>query len=258
VTGDTRARHGCSVLEWRRYALHPGQRDTLIELFEREFVETQEAVGIRVLGTFRDSGDPDSFVWLRGFADMPARAEALRAFYGGPVWAEHKDVANATMIDSDDVLLLRPLNAASRLALDTSARPAPGQRRAGSAVASVTICPLEGSDPGEIRSWFAREIEPRLSGDGASIRAVFITEHSPNNYPALPVREGENVLVWLSVFADPAARSKHWSRTDLASLLAGRAAGEPQMSWLEPTSRSLLPRPGCLDGPVSVGDSRLA
>ncbi|RZL06943.1 MAG: NIPSNAP family protein, partial [Rubrivivax sp.] len=35
------------IVELRRYTLHPGQRDTLIELFEREFVESQEALGMR-------------------------------------------------------------------------------------------------------------------------------------------------------------------------------------------------------------------
>ena len=33
----------CGVVELRRYDLRPGARETLIELFEREFVETQEA-----------------------------------------------------------------------------------------------------------------------------------------------------------------------------------------------------------------------
>ena len=52
----------------------PGRRDDLIELFDREFVETQEAVGIQVIGQFRDLDDPNRFVWLRGFNDMSARA----------------------------------------------------------------------------------------------------------------------------------------------------------------------------------------
>ena len=97
------------VVELRQYTLVPGQRDTLVELFDRELVEGQEAVGIRVLGQFRDLDAPDRFVWLRGFPDMAARRVALAEFYGGPVWARHRDVANATMVDSDDVLLLRPL-----------------------------------------------------------------------------------------------------------------------------------------------------
>jgi hypothetical protein len=39
---------------------------------------------------------------------MPSRAQALKDFYGGPVWKAHREAANATMIDSDDVLFLHP------------------------------------------------------------------------------------------------------------------------------------------------------
>jgi hypothetical protein len=38
---------------------------------------------------------------------MTARHESLAAFYDGPVWAKHRDAANATMVDSDNVMLLR-------------------------------------------------------------------------------------------------------------------------------------------------------
>jgi quinol monooxygenase YgiN len=110
----------CTVVELRRYRLHPGARDTLIELFDREFVESQEAVGMHLLGQFRDLDDPDSFVWLRGFQDMSARKRALEAFYGGPIWKAHSSAANVTMIDSDNVLLLRPV---AGLELDSADRP---------------------------------------------------------------------------------------------------------------------------------------
>jgi hypothetical protein len=46
------------VVELRRYTLHPGARDTLIELFEHELIESQEAVDMHVLGQFRDLDDP--------------------------------------------------------------------------------------------------------------------------------------------------------------------------------------------------------
>lgn len=61
------------VVELRRYALHPGRRDDLITLFDREFLEGQEVTGMTVIAQFRDLGDPDTFVWLRGFPDMEAR-----------------------------------------------------------------------------------------------------------------------------------------------------------------------------------------
>ena len=110
----------CPIVELRQYTLHPGRRDTLVALFEREFLDTQEAAGIDVLGQFRDLDDPDRFTWLRGFPDMDARLAALSAFYGGPAWAAHREAANATMIDSDDVLLLKPVAPASGFALDVS------------------------------------------------------------------------------------------------------------------------------------------
>jgi NIPSNAP len=89
-------RNDPAVVELRRYTLHPGALDVFAALFERELVEPQEAVGMSVLGWFRDLDDPVAFVWVRGFDDMPSRAEALTAFYGGPVWAAHRDAANAT------------------------------------------------------------------------------------------------------------------------------------------------------------------
>ena len=36
----------CAVVELRQYTLHPGQRDVLIELFERAFIGPLEAAGM--------------------------------------------------------------------------------------------------------------------------------------------------------------------------------------------------------------------
>ena len=72
------------VVELRQYTLRPGQRDVLIDLFDREFVESQEAAGMAIVGQFRDLDDADAFVWIRGFPNLRARAEALNAFYYGP------------------------------------------------------------------------------------------------------------------------------------------------------------------------------
>ena len=64
LISDLRPLACCPVVELRQYTLHPGKRDVLIDLFDREFVETQEAVGIKVIGQFRDLDHPDHFVWL--------------------------------------------------------------------------------------------------------------------------------------------------------------------------------------------------
>jgi hypothetical protein len=232
---------GSGIVELRRYALRTGMREALIELFEGELVETQEAVGLRILGTFRDVDDPDSFLWLRGFVDMDARGNGLREFYRGPVWAEHKDAANATMIHSDNVLLLRPLDPASRLDLEVAARAPVGAPTAGRGVASLTICPLDPKDTAAFSRFFTEAIEPVLRDAGANVRARFVTEHSDNNYPALPVREGEEFFVWLSLFPDERSRDEQSKRIRRDVLLLDHLTGKLELHRLEPTSRSLLP-----------------
>ena len=120
------------VVELRQYTLNPGQRETLIALFDREFIESQEATGMTVIGQFSDLDRPDMFVWLRGFDSMDVRKEALAAFYDGRVWTAHRDAANATMIDSDDVLLLTPAWPGAGFDLSSAQRgalPDHGRRR---------------------------------------------------------------------------------------------------------------------------------
>jgi hypothetical protein len=221
----------CTVVELRRYALHPGARETLIELFDRELVEPQEAAGMQVLGQFRDLDDPDAFVWLRGFRDMPTRARALGAFYGGSVWRDHRDAANATMIDSDNVLLLRPLEPSPGLRLDPRRRPSPGTGAGSPGLVLATTCPLATSAGAEFAEFFARDVEPTLRDAGVDVVATFATEHSPNNFPALPVREGEEVFVWLSRSAD---------QVNLPTTVADQTEGPPETWRLMPTARSLL------------------
>lgn len=236
------------VVELRQYTLHPGQRDVLIDLFDREFIETQEAVGMSVIGQFRDLDDPDRFVWLRGFPDMPTRAEALRAFYGGPVWKAHREAANATMIDSSNVLLLRPARPGSGFLLSNIRRPLPGSTEVPQGIVVATIFYLARPADADFPDFFERALAPALTATGASILAYFQTEKSANNFPALPVREGENVFVWFSLFPDriayeahvaARAASQHWNH-EISEALAGRLKSSPEVLKLSPTPRSWL------------------
>ena len=129
----------CPIVEFRQYTLHPGQREVLIALFDRELVESQEELGMVLLGQFRDLDNPDRFVWLRGFETMPGRAQALAGFYGGPVWKTNHAAANATMIDSDNVLLLRPASAHSGFPAADIARPPTGHTEAPASLILATI-----------------------------------------------------------------------------------------------------------------------
>jgi hypothetical protein len=186
------------VLELRRYRLRPGARETLIELFDRAFIEPQEAVGMHVLGQFRDLDDPNAFVWLRGFPDMSARTGSLAAFYSGPVWAAHCDQANSTMINSDNVLLLRPITlelAEARV------------EHAGLVVA--TVCYLARGTEDAFATFFEASVRPALQHASARVIATLLSEQSPNGFPRLPVREGENVFGGLSTFPSLPAYETH-------------------------------------------------
>ena len=236
-----------AVLELRQYTLHPGRRDDLIALFEREFIEPQEDAGITVVGTFRDLDDPDRFVWLRAFADMPARADGLGAFYGGPAWQRHRDAANATMIDSDDVLLLRPLVDDPGLRAALQPRPSAEDAPPAGGIFTVTVCPLRVPADDALVHAFDQCIHPWWVGVGGDLLACWVTEPSPNNFPRLPVREGESVIAWLARFDDEAAQQRHAALLAASGCLARPEwrellSGEAQQLRLAPTPRSALRR----------------
>jgi NIPSNAP len=233
----------CSVVELRQYTLHPGQRDTLVSLFEREFIETQEAAGIRVLGQFEDLDRPDRFVWFRGFASMAARHAALTAFYGGPVWAEHREAANATMVDSDDVLLLRPLQPAG--GFPRRDRAAPGTREHRRLLVRI-FHRLPGAS--DLRHFCLEQVAPGLEGTGAPVVSWLETHDERNDFPRLPVREDADVVVALSVLPDERALRRHLAllAADLAWAeevvpgLRRRIVRDPELLVLRATPRSAL------------------
>lgn len=236
------------IVELRQYTLHPGQRDVLIELFESNFIESQEAVGAAIIGQFRVLEDPNRFVWLRGFSDMESRLAALQGFYGGPVWRKYRAEANATMIDSDNVLLLHPARPASGFFLDSADRPAPGTRQIPPGLVVATILPFEAPPSDDFLDFFDSSLAPMLTRNGAAILSSFVTETSTNTYPALPVREGEQVFVWFSLFRDLAAYDEHIASLAQSRLwhdqiwdpLLLRLKDAPQILKLTPTARSLV------------------
>ena len=238
----------CPIVELRQYTIHPGKRDVLIDLFDREFVESQEALGMRVIGQFRDENDPNRFVWLRGFRDMPSRAQGLNDFYGGPVWKAHREAANATMIDSDNVLLLRPATPRSGFSLAGRERPGVGANETRQDLIAATIYYFDAPVDARFVEFFERTLKSVLADSGVSVLAYFVTEHSENTFPALPVREGENVFVWFARFDDLASYERHVADLDRSPRWRGEISKEldhrlkraPEILKLSSTSRSLL------------------
>lgn len=239
ATGASAAPAPLPLIELRRYRTRPGRLDELVELFERQFVESQEAVGMEIIGTFREPGQPNRFTWLRGFADMAARGRGLNDFYDGPVWQAHRDEANPTLEDNDDVLLLRESRPGSGFAPDTSPRAAPGAPPVPRGVVTATICWLKDADDAGFATAFETGWRPRLAAAGVPVLASFAREKAANTFRRLPVREGEEVFVWFSKFRDAAACER--AAPQLAeSGVDDRLSRSPEVLRLEPTVRSRL------------------
>ncbi len=232
------------LFELRQYTLHPHKRDVLIDLFDREFLETQDAVGMPVLGQFRDLSDPDRFVWLRGFGSMQARQEALTTFYGGPVWQSHRNAANATMIDSDNVLLLRPAWQGSSYPWDLRLRAEKNAVHVPAGLIEISIFYLKEPATAELLSYCKDEVTQVLQAGGALCQGWFTTETQENTFTGLPVRTGETVLMGIGMFEslqsfEAFGASQVWQQR-IAPKLEGYLQSQSQSLRLTPTARSAV------------------
>lgn len=235
-----------AIVELRRYTLYPGRRDDLIGLFESHFLEGQEACGMEIIGQFRDLDDPQAFVWLRGFHDMHARHAALTGFYDGPVWGEHRNAANATMIDSDDVLLLHPASEPDGFALPSD-RPTADSIDLPSTIIQAVTYKLKLSADSGFLGFYRQTLAPILGQAGEDCIALLASEHSENTFSRLPVRLRENVVVSFSRFDNAAAHADFTSALTrnpawLAAQeqLARHLIVPPIIARLAPTTRSKL------------------
>lgn len=232
------------VFELRQYTLRGGQRDALIALFERIFIEGQNELGAHIVGTFRDLDDPDRFVWIRGFRDMPSRQSALSAFYDGPIWAAHRAAANSTMLDSDNVLLLRP----SESGAGFGSLPAAAADADVSGVIGATIHYLGAVGAPEFTRFFEEMLMPQLLTAGVHPIARLVSETSPNSYTRLPIRERDRAFVWFARWPDIAAEESFISqfrclsgwRDSAPETVLPALVQKPERLRLAPTMRSRL------------------
>jgi hypothetical protein len=217
------ATHADTIVELRQYTLHGGKRDTLINMFEESFQQPLNDDGVHVIGTFRDLDDPDRFVWLRGFRDMASRPAALSSFYYGPIWKAKRSEANATILDSDNVLLLKPAGPDSGFQ-SSSVNTADKDE-----IIGANIYYLGNVDAQAFVKFFDEVMVPHLTALGAKPIARFVSEESPNNFPALPVRERDRVFVWFARWPNVEAEKAFVTRFHASS------------GWRDAAPEALLP-----------------
>lgn len=223
------------VIEFRRYSLVEGGQSAFTRYFETLFPEAFQQLGALALGQFTEHGNPNSFLWLRGFSTWEQRAVANAGFYYGPVWKEHKATLNGLMTDSDNVLLLRPLHPDSGVPLlptvDPVLEPDGAQGEAAALLCTVRAGQLERF------AELAASAFAAWQEAGWRNTATLVTLDMPNNFPQLPVRGDGPHLVWLGT-AEPGSARPAWE--ELSDAARDLLAEPPEPILLRPTPRSRL------------------
>lgn len=230
------------VIEFRRYTVKEGEREHFAQYFESYFPEAFEQLGAIAFGQFFERRNPTGFTWMRGFKNMDARAVVNAGFYYGPLWREHALTMNSLMVDSDNVLLLRPLRPESGITVLPAVDPVTEARGAqGVVVAQIFAVKANSIDA------FAQQAEATFAGyRAAGVReaGVLVTLDAPNNFPQLPVRTDGPYLVWLGIIKDNQTletRFNPLAERSLQSFSAtGLLRGAPELVILDPTRRSRL------------------
>jgi hypothetical protein len=230
------------VIEFRRYTVKEGERERFAEYFESYFPEAFQQMGAMAFGQFFERKNPVGFTWMRGFKNTDARAVINAGFYYGPLWREHAFTMNSLMVDSNNVLLLRPLNPERGVTVLPSVDPVTERKGAqGVVVAQIFAVKANSVDA------FAQEAEAAFSGyraAGAREAGVLVTLDVPNNFPQLPVRTDGPYLVWLGIVKDNQALETQFTplaeQSSKSLSATGMLRGAPELVILDPTRRSRL------------------
>lgn len=235
-------REGFQVVELRRYIMKEGERDHFVRTFESWFPEAFQQLGAIAFGQFLERGNPAAFFWLRGFRDIDARAVVNAAFYYGPLWKEHRTAMNDRLVDSDNVLLLRPLSPERGVLVLPAVDPiAEADGAHGVAVAQIFAIREKSVEA------FAKQAEATFAGyreAGVREAGVLVTLDVPNNFPQLPVRNDGPYVVWLGIMKGDKTLLERFE--GLASESArtleatGLLRGTPELVILDPAKRSRL------------------
>lgn len=233
------------VIEFRRYTITDNERERFARYFESYFPEAIQQLGGIAFGDFFEREHPTRFTWIRGFHDYDARALVNGALYDGPLWKEHRDRMNQLMLDSDNVLLLRPLSPERGIpvlpAVDPVYEPEGAQ--------GVVVAQIFAVKPSKLDAFTqqAGSVFERYQSGGAREAGVLVTLEVANNFPKLPFRTDGPFLVWLGVLKDDytcktqfqplANRSAEWLSTsgllrDATELVVMDPAHRSRLRWL--------------------------
>jgi hypothetical protein len=230
------------VIEFRRYIIKQGEREHFAEYFESYFPEAFQQMGAIVFGQFYERKNPVGFTWMRGFKNTDARAVINSGFYYGPLWREHASTMNSLMVDSDNVLLLRPLTPARGVPVLPAVDPINEVKGA----QGVVIAQIFAVKPNSVDA-FAQQAEEAFASyraAGAREAGVLVTLDVQNNFPQLPVRTDGPYLVWLGIVKDNEMLETQFAslakRSTQSLSATGLLRSAPELVIMDPTHRSRL------------------
>lgn len=187
-----------NTLELRHYVIKPGERDNFIKYFEAHFVQSQVDKGGYPMKWSRVKNSPNSFFWMRGFADMASRSKFLPAFYYGPVWKQFGKGANDLLVNNDNVYLLKPLTLSGGAL--TTGKPISSSLIKNCHGIAVVDFYIANTKLDKLITAFAKYYVPAFKANGIINYTIWVSELQANNFPRLPVFQDPNLLVTITFY----------------------------------------------------------
>jgi hypothetical protein len=149
---------------------------------------------------------------------------------------------NSLMVDSDNVLLLRPLSPERGVLVLPAVDPINEEKGA----QGVVVAQIFAVKPNSVDD-FAKRAEETFAAyrsTGAREAGVLVTLDAPNNFPQLPVRMDGPYLVWLGIVKDNKTLETQFASVAQRSMQSlsdtGLLRSAPELVILDPTHRSRL------------------
>lgn len=178
------------IIDLRNYTLKPHTRDKFIDRCEEIIFPEQKRLGATILGIFCEADNPNKIIWLRAMPDMAERKRILTAFYSkGEVWKTNRREVNSWIVDSDNVLLVKPVSDLMTSTTNTNDH------------SIVVMYTCLGKAPFDIAQELD-DVSEAISNIGGRLLVKLETDPSKNNYPLHPIRTGEFGFVLFASF-DP-------------------------------------------------------
>ena len=239
---DTEQLGHFDVIELRRYPVAPGQRPAFAKYYDDWFPAAFEQVGVLIFGEFFERGQYN-FTWIRGFHTIQDHAIAQAQFYYGPIWREHKNLANSLLPGVDDnVLQLHALNSQTEVPVMPAVDPVKEPQGA----QGIVVAEIYAVKKGDIQPFSERALKAfsRYEVPGVRAAGVLVTLDAPNNFPQLPVKTDGPYLVALHILRDESVRKDTFApllaRTTQELTASGMLQRTPEVLVLDAEHNSRL------------------